>query len=489
MTLKPLANTADTARRWWWLYAIAAASFLPALAFHYVGEEAIFPKSALEMWWHGEPVRRLLFGVDLQHNPLFTWLIIPLSALAGWDCMLVVTRAITIAATVLSGLVVAGLAQALYANRTFSAVAAVIYLTLLDLFLYRGWLAYVDPLFGLLVFSAIAALWLACERRSAAWLGLAVLALSGAFLAKALTAYAFYGGAAFVLLLRGHWRFLLAPASWVLHVAALAFPLIWFRLVMASSGQGTRMFSEILAKLTPQSVSDYGLKLLAYPLEALLCLAPAGVLALWLLLRRRVEIAGDRHLPTAALILLAGFLPYWLAPQSHVRYLLPLYPLAGLVIARVIWLAGEGALGLTRKGLVGLIAVKLAVVLIAFPLYQQRYRGANYAEAARAIIARTAGQPLYTLNVSASGLSVAAYIDVARLPQKPLGFPPADWQDGFVLAYAPDASTGRIAEQYRLGGNTLYLLCRGSACTVSPAEVQSGEGQPSGNPPHDGLRK
>jgi hypothetical protein len=76
------------------------------------------------MWWHGEPIRRLLFGVDLQHNPLFTWLIIPLSALAGWDSMLVVTRAITIAATVLSGLVLAGLAQALYGSRLFSAIAA-----------------------------------------------------------------------------------------------------------------------------------------------------------------------------------------------------------------------------------------------------------------------------------------------------------------------------------------------------------------------------
>lgn len=466
----------NAARRWWWLYAIAAASFLPALGFYYVGEEAIFPKSALEMWWHGEPLRRLLFGADLQHNPLFTWLIIPLSALAGWEWMLVVTRAITIAATLATGLVVAGLAQALYANRAFSAVAAVTYLTLLDLFLYRGWLAYVDPLFGLLVFSAMAALWLACERRSAAWLLGAVLALTGAFLAKALTAYVFYAGAALVLLLRGHARFLLGPASLALHALALAIPLLWFRVVMTSSGQGTRMFSEIVAKLMPERFGDYLLKLVAYPLETLLCLAPAGLLALWLIARRRVGARGDRHLLTAALIFTIGFLPYWLAPHSHVRYLLPLYPLAGLVIARVIWLAGEGALATTRRWLIGLIAVKLAVVLVAFPLYQQHYRGANYAEAAQAITARTAGFPLYTLNVSASGLSVTAYIDVARLPQQPLAFPPADWKEGFVLAYEPDEKTGTVAEQYRLGGNTLYLLCRGAACTAPPAAVQPIEG-------------
>lgn len=458
------------ARRWWLLFAVAAATFLPALFFYYVGEEAIFPKSALEMWWHGEPVKRLLFGVDLKHNPLFTWLIIPPSVLLGWEWMLVVTRGIAVAATLLSGLAVAGLAQALYANRAFSALAAVTYLTLADLFFYRGWLAYVDPLFGLLVFASMAALWVACERRSAGWLAAALLALTGAFLAKALTAYVFYAGAAFVLLLRGHRRFLLSGVSLVLHAAAFAFPLLWFHWFMGSSGQGTRMFSEIVAKLAPESLGRYLLKLLAYPLEALFCIAPAGLIALWLLLRRRASAADDAQLLTAVLMVLAGFLPYWLAPQSHVRYLLPLYPLAGLVIARLLWLGGGPVLAHWRKWLTGLIAVKLLVMLVMFPLYQQRYRGANHAEAAKAIIARTAGFPLYTRNVSASGLSVTAYIDVARLPQQPLAFPPAEWNDGFVLAYDPDDKVGSIAGQYRLGGNTLYLLCRGKACPVQPAD-------------------
>ncbi len=469
-------NTAEagngSSRAWWLLFAVAAASFLPALTFFYVGEEAIFPKSALEMWYHNEPIRRLLFGVDLQHNPLFTWLIIPLSMLFGWDAMLVVTRGITIAATVCSGLVVAALAQTLYANRAFSAVAAVIYLTLADLFFYRGSLAYVDPLFGLLVFAATACLWVACERRHGGWLALALLALTGAFLAKALTAYVFYAGAGLVLLLRGHRQFLLSVPSLALHLAALAFPLLWFRYVMSSSGQGTRMFSEIVAKLAPESLLDYLQKLLLYPLETLLCLAPAGLIALWLLLRRRRLLADarDAHLTTALLILLAGYLPYWLAPHSHVRYLVPLYPLAGLVIARVLWLGGSAVLASARKWVIGLIVVKLLLVLIAFPQYQQRYRGANYAEAARVIMARTAGHPLYTRNVSASGLSVVTYIDMARLPQPPLTFPPALWRDGFVIAYEADPQLGNIAAQYRLGGNELYLLCRGSACAVQPAD-------------------
>ena len=151
----------------WRLYAIAAATFLPAIAFHYVGEEAILPVSALEMWHRGEWARQLLYGENVQHNPLPNWLIILFASLAGWEHMLGIMRAITIAATVGTGLVLAWLARALYGDAAFAAFAALVYLTLADLFFYRGWLAYADPLFGFFVFGAMACLWVACLRRSA----------------------------------------------------------------------------------------------------------------------------------------------------------------------------------------------------------------------------------------------------------------------------------------------------------------------------------
>ena len=104
------------------------------------------------------------------------------------------------------------------------------------------------------------------------------------------------------------------------------------------------------------------------------------------------------------------------------------------------------------------------VVVGLFPYYQKVYRGENYEQAAHTLLQRTAGHALYTTNVSASGLSVAAYINIARLPQPPLVFPPAAWSNGYVIAYAPDPKLGVVAAQYRLGGNDLYLLCRGTAC-------------------------
>lgn len=457
-----------TARRLWWYYAAAAAAFVPTIGFQYVGEEAIFPKASLEMWFRGEWVQQILVGINHQHNPLFNWIIIALSRLAGWEWMLPVARLVTVLATVGSGLVLAWLASRAFGDRLFGAFAAVVYMTLADAALYRGWLAYVDPLFGFFVFSAIACLWVACRERRPALLGLAAASLTLGFLAKAFTAYVFYGTALFVLLLdRDHRRFLLGPASLAVHAAALAAVAAWLGFLPANEGQGPRMLKEIVDKLGFAGTLDYLIKLFAYPAETTLRLSPAALLALYY--GRRRPWAGDRAraaLVTAAAIAALAYLPYWLAPQSHVRYLVPLYPLAALVFARVIWSAGAAAQGVTLRWFGALLTLKLVLVLAVFPYYQKTYRGENFAAAARAILERTRGFPLYTTDVSASGLSVAANLDVMRLPAPPVAWPPPGWDSGFVISYTLDRALGQPVGQYRLGGNDLYLLCRGAACAA-----------------------
>ena len=462
-SVDPATQPSD-ATRWWGFYLIAAATFLPAIGFGYVGEEAIFPLSSLEMWYRGEWVQQLFYGASLKHNPLFNWMIIPLASLVGWEHMLAVARALTIAATVGTGLVVAWLCRALYRDAVFAAFAALVYLTLADLFFYRGWLAYADPLFAFFAFGAMACLWVACLRRNAGLLALAVAALTCAFMTKALTAYAFYGGTALVLVTDRRYRpFLLGPFSWLVHVIGAALPLAWLYAVPVNADQGGRMFAEIVTKLATANVFDYALKLVSYPVDTLFRLAPLAFVAGYCWWRRREAVDGDdAHIRILIAIALVNYLPYWLAPQGSIRYLLPLYPLAAIAIARPLWTCG--AVAEARRWIIGMIAVKLIVVLALFPYYQSRYRGENFETTARAILQRTAGKPLYSSNVSASGMSVIAHLDVLRLPAAPIVFPPQNWETGFVIAYTPDPAQGQVAAEYRLGGNTLYLLCRGAAC-------------------------
>jgi 4-amino-4-deoxy-L-arabinose transferase-like glycosyltransferase len=465
--MTPEASPAEiSTRKLWMWYAAAAAAFIPAIGFHYVGEEAIFPKASLEMWFRGEWVQQILVGLNHQHNPLFNWIIIAICRIVGWEWMLQVARLVAISATVASGLVLAWLALRVFDDRRFAAWTAVVYLMLADVTLYRGWLAYVDPLFGFLVFSAIACLWVACRERRAALLAVAVASLVLGFLAKAFTAFVFYGVAVLVLL-RGKdsRRFLLGPASLAIHATGVAAIAVWLSVVPANEGQGPRMFREIVDKFGFTGVPDYLVKLVAYPLETALKAAPAALLALYYARKRPWE--GDPARPaliTAAAITALNYLPYWLAPQSHSRYLVPLFPLAALVFARVIWSAGPGAQVVTVRWFAALLAIKLALTLAIFPYYQKTYRGENYALAAQAILERTRAHALYTTDVSASGLSVAANLDILRLPVPPVAWPPPEWDTGFVMSYTPDPGLGRLVEKYRLGGDDLYLLCRGAAC-------------------------
>jgi 4-amino-4-deoxy-L-arabinose transferase-like glycosyltransferase len=458
----------DADRQVRFLLLLAALSFAPALAFYYVGEEAIFPISSLEMWHQREWIQQPLFGGSLMHNPLFNWMIIPPAVLLGWEYVLPVTRALTIAATLATAAVVAWLAGRVARDAAFGRFAALVYLTLADVLLYRGWLAYVDPLFGFFVFSAIAALWVACEEGRQWLIGVAVVSITCAFMSKAFTAYVFYAVAVLVLFMRTPYRRLLVrPGSLAWHVAAVAAPLAWLAWLPKNEGQGTRMFNEILVKLAPDSALAYLGQLLGFPLETALRLMPALAVVAYLLWTRRTVVA-DHHaqpLRIAGWIAFINYLPYWLSPHGNIRYLTPIYPVIALVLALVLWGAAQRSAGSILRWLAAAVVVKFVAAVIIFPYYQSHYRGENYALAARAIIARTAGHALYTTDVSASGLSVAGYIDAWRYPQSPpLRWTPGQWDSGFVLSYTPNPQLGAVAERYPLGGNDLYLLCRGAAC-------------------------
>ena len=460
----PMSNT--LALRW--LVILAAVSFAPALAFYYVGEEAIFPISALEMWTNCDWIRQHMYGANLQHNPLYNWLIIPFASLAGWQYMLPVARAITIASTLATAGILGWLTRRLLHDRALAWFAALIYLTMADVALYRGWLAYVDPLFGMFVFGAVAALWVACAEGRPRFIVLAVLSLICAFMSKAFTAYVFYATAAFVLLFSANGRrVLLSPLPIALHVVAVLAPVAWLHWVPVNAGQGTRMFSEIVAKLLPAGPWQYVQQLAGFPTESLLRMSPALPLAIYFAWRRGVGLKGDPVLMTAIAIAALSYLPYWLAPLGAIRYLVPVYPLVALAAAIVLWRAGETAVLSSRRWLGGMLVFKVIAVVLLFPYYQSHYRGENYALAARDIIALTAGQPLYVTDVSASGMSVAGYIDAYTQPAPPLQVPPAAWESGFVIAYEEDAKLGQTFKHYPLAANDLYLLCRGAACAAT----------------------
>ncbi|HEX9179470.1 MAG TPA: hypothetical protein VF859_03680, partial [Burkholderiales bacterium] len=129
-----------------------------------------------------------------------------------------------------------------------------------------------------------------------------------------------------------------------------------------------------------------------------------------------------------------------------------------------IWRAGPAAVRTTALWLVGVLAFKLVFLLAAFPWYQATYRGANYLQTAKEIHDSTRGFPVYATDVTSTGLSVVAHLDVLLLPGGPVVWPPKDFQSGFVVSDGRFPEMGTIVKRWQLGGNEMQLLCRGAAC-------------------------
>jgi 4-amino-4-deoxy-L-arabinose transferase-like glycosyltransferase len=453
----------------WWLYAAACASFLATLGLPYIGEEAVYTITSLEMRASGEFFVTTLYGTNYGRPPLLNWLVIPLADALGWDRVLAASRIVTAVSTVATGLVLAWLASRLTRNDTFAAFAAVVFLTG-DALFYRGWLAYADSLHTLFVFGAIACLWVCVHerRRLLAWV--AVAALTCGFLAKVQTAYVFYCVALAALAWnRDYRRELLHPNSIAAHAAAVAAFVAWHALVTRGAQSSTTL-TDIVLKAQSVDLAAYAAQLAWFPVETVLRFLPASAVALYYVWRMRGNAAALREPPVAGYALVAlvamlavNYAPYWLWPNTHIRYIMPLYPLIALLVAHWIWHAGERPAAVAVKWFAAVIVLKYVFALWIYPAYHEKYRG-DYAAVAADVMTRAGPFPLYSSDTTATTLSVVAHIDQRRYPGALVLWPPKEWKDGWLLTRKPDPALGRAAREYTLGRNTLYLLCRGAAC-------------------------
>jgi 4-amino-4-deoxy-L-arabinose transferase-like glycosyltransferase len=463
--------TPQSVKTWWWLYALAAVSLLTTLTLPYVGEEGVYTITSLEMKLNHDFFGTTLYGNGYPRPGLLSWLVIGLAQVLGWGHVLLASRLIAAVATAATGLVLAWLAFEVTGNRLLAACSAVVFLSG-DVLFYRGWLAYSEPLFTFFVAAGIAALWVAALRQRAALAWLAVALVTAGFLTKVQVAYLFYAVAFAVLCFnRDLRRFLLGRGSILAHAAGVVFFLAW-SLYFTPGTQASGTATDVVLKLKSVELGDYLRQLWSFPIETVLRFLPASAVAIYFAWRTRLPRPDDPDLEafpwrTLSAILIINYLPYWIGPKTNIRYIEPLYPLASFLIAALIWRCGERARTIALRALIAAIALKYVVGLWGFPWYEHTYRG-DYAGTARKIEAATRGQPLYVTDVSATGLSVTAELDQARYPGPYLRWPPAQWDDGFVLAYTPDPALGRVAASYPLGGNTLYLLCRGKACEARP---------------------
>jgi hypothetical protein len=412
-----------TPARYWVLSACAVLALLCWLPHPYYGEEPVYAIITIETWWHGSWLNPVQLGSQYGRPPLLNWVVMPFVWVLGWDHLLLALRLIALASTLATAALVAWFAHYLSRDRLLSAFAVACFLTG-DLLTQRGWIA-----------------------------------------------YSFYGAAGLVLLWRHeNRRFLLSPASLVIHATVIAAAPFWIFVV--AGGQDAvayigRLTGDITARAHTGGLGRYVGHVLAFWGEIVLRLLPPSALLLALLIRPQLRSSGDPCPPWAITLrwmLLLGALPYLLTTDNHMRHILPLYPLFAIVIAELALRRGRRLLAPFHAALIAWIVVTIPVALVISPWIATRQHG-NSAEVAALIDAATKGQPLYTGDGSAETLAVIAHLDVRRLPAEPVGTGPHDAKDGFFLFQAPaPAWAGKELARYPLGQMNLALLCRGSAC-------------------------
>jgi 4-amino-4-deoxy-L-arabinose transferase-like glycosyltransferase len=450
---------------WLWSAVIFAAfSFYFTLGLPSIGEEGVYTNITLEMLSNQNYLVPTLYGVHYSRPPLFNWLMIPLTQWLGVTQVIMAARIVNLAATLSTAYLLYAFVKTKFSEKRFALFVCAAYLSG-DLLFKRGWLAYADSLFACCVCAAMFSLWLAVDRKQARWLIAAVLALSAAYLAKIHTAYIFYGITGLVLLWQHKNRkYLFSRASWTLHILAIAFPIAWTCYINRGYGGLATTWLQSQSFLEWPGIFAYLARVVVlYPLDVISRFLPLSLLAMWVIFKKPKQVLAmqsNKNIKLAFWITLLNILPYWCAPYSNIRYILPLYPFLSLLFAGVIWYAKPQFKNLAVGCLCLAVCIKYFYAINWLPYEHTVWRG-DAQLVARAIQAQVKDKPLYTNDSTSSGLRVAVELNKMRYPATPLTVPPQHFS-GYVILDNPDLSFGELIQTYKLRNNKLYLFFKAS---------------------------
>jgi len=445
------------------ILTVLAALFmlLPLPVMQYVGEEGLMALKSYEMFVRNDWLHPSILGLIWPHSPLWHWPVIAISQVIGWEHVDIAVRLVSVTATWLSAVCAGLTAHWLYGKKHIHAgwLAALVYLSMGEVAFWYGWLGYVDATFGLFIFAAIASLWRALADEKLTWFILSLLFISLAFMTKNITAYVLYGAAGLILLWQlKRWHMLKRPLFLIAGMLALTVPVFWQSfIVLAGSNTATTTINDILRNFVGYGLLAFIKHWLSFPPVFLFRALPVSLLLIWLWLRHKHHFRLDPILKTLSLILLICFLPFWISAGATPRYLVPLYGLVALLLTGLMLQLDQSRLKQAVLIIALIVIAKIPYSLGILPYIKDWRPERDVKIVAHEIIQRTMNAPLRTQNDVATGLAIAAYIDVWRQQR-----PPIHWYNGkengvYILAEVETPKFGKLVKSWRLRGDHVYL--------------------------------
>ncbi len=436
--------------------AAVLAMFLP-LGLQFIGEEPVFAIFSCEMLAHGNIWQPTLYGLPHQRPPLYTWLVSIITSVIGCAHVDMAIRLVSIAASLGTAAIAGFMARRITGAPYTGWLAALIYLTLGETMFWYGWLGYADATFAFFILAMSACLWLSIRDRRTGWYAMAVFMLICAVLTKAMTAYVFFVLTALVCAHEfRNWRFLLRPLPVMLLAASLAVPWLWGHVSGGATAHTSGLIHDVTQKFAHFDLVAYLKHIAIFPLHNATRVMPLGLLILWLAFQRRLSLR-TRPVRTILLIIGVNYLPYWLAPESSMRYVIIFYGWVALAFACWLISASKKHQRAAMCIMLATLVLKVPYSLWLLPHFKQEGPHRDQRAVAGEILEIAGNTPIRSMNHAAEGIGVAAYIDMMAGPGHLVLHPRNGDRNVFVMTYGPHPSFGVPVKTYKLHNTPVYL--------------------------------
>ena len=435
----------------------AALSFTITVFLPHLGEEGVYSNSLLEMLQGGDYLNTKLYGTYFYRPPVYNWVALPLCKLFGQTYILPALRLTTAIVTLLTAYLVYLFTNYLFKNKTQSLFSTAIFLSG-DLLLRRGWVVYADPLFSLLIFASFIFSYIGVDRKKYLFIFLSSVFIILAYLTKVYTAFIFYLVGLFcIFIFNKNRKFLLSPINLAFILLALASPYLWINYVTPHSGGITDTLAQTKIMTDINSIGSYLFKvIIKFPVMLIIAFLPASILAI-AHFPKVSDTFGKCTFLFLTIFSIINLLPYWLAQKSHLRYILPLYPVIAIILGFIIYNSNEKIKKHTIYSLAGFVAIKYAIGIFWYPYELKTLKGNAYA-AAIEILEITKDAPLYTNADTSAGLRVVAEINKIRAPLKALEIPNNNSKGYLLLSEYASPSNMTLIKNINMGKHGLKLF-------------------------------
>jgi len=165
----------------------------------------------------------------------------------------------------------------------------------------------------------------------------------------------------------------------------------------------------------------------------------------------------NENLLTLSFILLACLAPFWLSAGGTPRYLVPLYGLAAVLLTGFCLQLDKIRYRSTIILITVFVLLKAPYSFAVLPYIKDWMPERNVKIVAEDIMHLTANAPLRTQNDVATGLAIAAYLDVWRQDRPPIHWYQEQEKGVFIMAEMASPQLGNLIKTWQLRGDTVYL--------------------------------